>query len=267
MNQITIECKKITKHFGQGETYVPTLKGVDLIAHENETIMIMGPSGSGKTTLISIIGGILNQDSGECLVLNESINSLPEEEKTKFRGKHIGFMFQHFTLVPTLNSVENAAIPLLLQGYSRNDALRESSKLLLSMGLDSQRYRTPNDLSGGEQQRVAIARACIHRPKIILCDEPTSFLDHIQGQKIMQLLTDMRKENNSTLIVVTHDPRILGFADQILEIEDGFIRTTSANDSFIKLSRQLMGINPEDKHKQKNEENKKTDGSDETEKK
>lgn len=264
MNQITIECKNITKHFGQGETYVPTLKGIDLVAHENETIMLMGPSGSGKTTLLSIIGGILSQDSGDCLVLNVSLNSLPEKEKTTFRGKNIGFMFQHFTLVPTLNSVENAAIPLLLQGYSRNDALRESSKLLLSMGLDQQRYRTPNGLSGGEQQRVAIARACIHRPKIILCDEPTSFLDHVQGQKIMQLLTDMRKENNSTLFVVTHDPRILGFADQILEIEDGFIKKTSANDSFIKLSRQLMGINPEDQKKQETNENTQKTNSNDT---
>lgn len=224
MSKITIECKKITKSFGQGDIRVQTLKGIDLVAHEREMIMLMGPSGSGKSTLISIIGGILQQDSGQCLVLGKEINSLKGEEKTKFRGRSIGFMFQYFNLVPTLTAIENVSIPLMLNGYDRKEIMNRASELLHTMGLDEHRFRTPGNLSGGEQQRVAIARACIHRPPIILCDEPTSFLDRERGEKIMEILQQIKEENNCTLVVVTHDPRILHHADRILTIEDGVIR-------------------------------------------
>ncbi len=224
MDQITIMCNGVTRDFGRGEIVVNVLRGVDLVAREHETIMIMGPSGAGKTTLLSIIGGILTPSSGECLVLDKPINNLPEKEKTLFRGKNIGFLFQYFNLVPTLNAVENAAIPLLLNGKKRKDAMQEAAQLLLSMGLDQQRYHIPNQLSGGEQQRVALARACIHQPKIILCDEPTSFLDSELGKQIMELLQSIKKETHCTLVIVTHDPRILHFADRILEIEDGIIK-------------------------------------------
>lgn len=223
MNQITVECKNITKNFKTGTTELQILRGINLTAYENELILLMGPSGSGKSTLLSIIGGIMNQTSGECLVLNKSINQLPEEEKTRFRGKNIGFLFQNFNLIPTLNNIENAALPLILNGWDEDRAMEESAQLLEKMGLDEQRYRNPRDISGGEQQRVAIARACIHKPKIMLCDEPTSFLDHERGKQVMSLLHDIKKENACTLIVVTHDPRILEFGDRILHIEDGVI--------------------------------------------
>jgi len=223
MNRVTIECKNIVKTFGPPERAVIALKNATFIAHEREMIMLMGPSGSGKTTLISIIGGILHQDSGECLVLGTALNSLPQAEKTAFRGKNIGFLFQTFNLVPTLNAIENAAIPLLLNGVERAEAFARSAELLGALGLDAQRNRKPADLSGGEQQRVAIARGCIHRPSIILCDEPTSFLDHERGRKIMELLVTIKNETNCTIIVVTHDPRILEFADRIMAIEDGAI--------------------------------------------
>lgn len=236
MNKVTIECKKITKSFGQGDIRVETLKGVDLVAHEREMIMLMGPSGSGKTTLISIIGGILQQDSGECLVLGTAINSLQGEAKTKFRGRSIGFMFQYFSLVPTLNAIENVSIPLMLNGYDRQEIMDRSSTLLQKMGLEAHRYRVPSELSGGEQQRVAIARACIHKPPIILCDEPTSFLDHERGEKIMGLLQEIKNENNCTIIVVTHDPRILHHADRILTIEDGMIKESNHDEAVSSLT-------------------------------
>ena len=225
MNKITITCKNISRSFTQGKATTLALADINLEAHENELIMLMGPSGSGKTTLISIIGGLLKQTSGECLVLGKPINNLLEKEKTKFRGKSIGFLFQYFNLVPTLNSIENAAIPLLLNGYSREQAMQESSELLFKLGLDKQRYEIPTNISGGEQQRVAIARACIHKPKIILCDEPTSFLDHVRGKKVIELLQNIKNETHCTLIIVTHDNRILSFADRILEIEDGKFKT------------------------------------------
>lgn len=227
INQVTIECKNVHKSFGTGTKEVKVLRGIDLTAKESEMIMLMGPSGSGKTTLISIIGGILRQDQGECVVLGKPINNLLDEEKTKFRGKNIGFLFQYFNLVPTLTSCENAAIPLILNGWDREKALSEASRLLVSIGIDQQQHYLPNQLSGGEQQRVSIARAFIHKPKIILCDEPTSFLDHERGKQIMQLLRDIQKENKCTLIVVTHDHRILEFADRIVEIEDGHLKITT----------------------------------------
>jgi putative ABC transport system ATP-binding protein len=190
----------------------------------------MGPSGSGKTTLISVIGGLLKQDSGSCLVLGKEINSMPEKEKTEFRGKNIGFLFQYFNLVPTLTALENVAVSLLIKGVDKASAYKQAEELLLTFGLDEQRYRKANMLSGGEQQRVAIARACINKPRIILCDEPTSFLDRERGKSIMELLKKIKIETNCTFIVVTHDPRILEFGDRILEIEDGMIKETTAKD-------------------------------------
>ena len=217
----TVVCTQLSKSFGEGEHKVWPLKDIDFVAQEEEMIMLMGPSGSGKTTLLSIIGGIAHQTGGECLVLGKPINDLPVEERTLFRGNNIGFLFQHFNLVPTLTAVENAALPLILTGMDREEAFMQAEQFLTEFGLDKQRYRIPDRLSGGEQQRVALARACIHRPKLLLCDEPTSFLDRVRGQQIMELLSQIKRENRCTIIVVTHDPRILSFADRILEIEDG----------------------------------------------
>jgi putative ABC transport system ATP-binding protein len=231
MKKKTIECKNIKKSFQNGVQRIEVLHDINLTAYEKEMIMLMGPSGSGKTTLISIIGGILEPDSGSCLVLDQDINNLPDEVKTKFRGQNIGFLFQHFILVPTINAVENAAIPLLVFGIDRNTAFQKASQLLEQMSLDEQQYKKPDQLSGGEQQRVAIARAFIHDPKIILCDEPTSFLDLERGKKIMEILQTMRDQNNGTIIVVTHDPRILSFADRIIYIEDGKIKEMDRSDA------------------------------------
>lgn len=227
MKQITIACKNIKKSFKSGSQLFQILHGIDFTAYSNEMIMLMGPSGSGKTTLISIIGGILNADSGECAVMGKEINALPDQEKTAFRGKNIGFLFQHFTLVPTLNALENAAIPLLCQGITREVSFKKSHEVLTSMGLDLDMDKNPNQLSGGQQQRVAMARACITEPAIILCDEPTSFLDFERGQKIMAILKELQTKNNCTIIVVTHDARILPFADRIINIEDGVIKETT----------------------------------------
>lgn len=227
MKKITIKCTNISKSFTNGSKTITVLKNVNLVAHEAELIMLMGPSGSGKTTLISIIGGILEQDSGECLVLGKPINQLPEHERTIFRGENIGFMFQNFTLVPTLTVRENAAIPLLCLNKDYTYAYQKAEEMLTQIGLGNQLDKKPSQLSGGEQQRVAIARACIHNPKIILCDEPTGFLDHERGKQIMQILKDLTINSKCTIIVVTHDHRILDFADSIVEIEDGSIKPAS----------------------------------------
>ncbi len=221
MNSITIACKNISKHFNEGAARVDTLKDITFTASENELIMLMGPSGSGKTTLLSILGGILTPSSGTCSILGKDLYVMSEDERTFFRGKYIGFLFQQFNLVPTLNAIENTALPLLIAGMDRQEAFKKAEDYLARFGLEGQRYRIPDELSGGEQQRIALARATIHEPRIILCDEPTSFLDRTRGNQIMQLLVESKNSLKSTIIVVTHDPRILSFADRILEIEDG----------------------------------------------
>lgn len=228
MKDATIICKNIKKSFSNGNKAIEVLHDISLETYPNQMIMLMGPSGSGKSTLLSIIGGILQPDSGECLVLNKPINNLPNAEKTTFRGKNIGFLFQHFILVPTLNAIENASIPLICQGAERTPAFERATTLLNEMGLEDQLYKNPNQISGGEQQRIAIARAYIHNPKIILCDEPTSYLDFERGKQIMEILADIKTKNDCTIIVVTHDPRILSFADRIITIEDGRISENNA---------------------------------------
>lgn len=231
MSTITIECKNIKKSFRNGDKRIEVLHDINLVTHEQEMIMLMGPSGSGKTTLISIIGGILEQDSGECTVLSKPINALPAAVRTTFRGENIGFLFQHFILVPTLTAQENAVIPLLCTGSNRTVAFDKARRLLDQFGIGNEINKKPNHLSGGEQQRVAIARAVIHDPKIILCDEPTSFLDLERGKKIMEILQTIKEKNKCTIIVVTHDPRILPFADRIIRIEDGHIKHDKKNNT------------------------------------
>ena len=218
-----IVCKDIYKTYGVGETEVHAVQGVSLVINSGELRLLMGPSGSGKTTLISIISGILTPTKGQCLINNVDLQTLSDKERTHFRGQHIGFVFQVFNLIPIITNEENISIPLLINGASQEAALERSKSLLKEFGLASKIGVTPRDLSGGEQQRVAIARAMAHNPQIIVCDEPTSFLDQVTGQKIMELLKALVVEKKVTVIVVTHDPRITHFADSIDYLEDGKI--------------------------------------------
>lgn len=218
-----ILCKNLYKTYGKGATRTEALKGVDLSVNKGELRLLMGPSGSGKTTLISIIAGILTQDSGECLINNVDLNHFSDKKKTHYRGTHIGFVFQLFNFIPSLKVEENISIPLLLNGYSRSEANERAKDLLQEFGMVEKFGAYPRDLSGGQLQRVAIARSLAHNPELIVCDEPTSFLDHENGLKIMQLLKKLVVTKQITLIVVTHDPRIIEFADKIDYLEDGKI--------------------------------------------
>lgn len=220
-----IQCKELYKHFGEGDSKVEALRGVSLTIQPGEIRLLMGPSGSGKTTLISIIAGILTPDSGDCIIGDVHVHKLQNHYKTHFRRKEIGFVFQSFNLIPTLSIEENVAIPLILNGVSYETSLKKAQESLEELGLKPKLGRYPPELSGGQQQRVAIARAIIHRPQLIVCDEPTSYLDAENGLKIMELLRQLVKQNHLTLIVVTHDTRITSFADQINYLEDGRIRS------------------------------------------
>ncbi|MCF6159624.1 MAG: ABC transporter ATP-binding protein [wastewater metagenome] len=220
---IAVRCKGVTKTYGSGDTQVHALSGIDLDVYAGEHMMLVGPSGSGKTTLISIIAGVLDRDHGECSVFDHDFNAMGHNEKTRFRGQNIGFVFQLFNLIPTLTAAENVAVPLLINGVKQSKALQKAREMLHRVGLGNRTFSLPEELSGGQQQRVAIARAIVHDPRLIVCDEPTSALDHETGHKIMEILRTIATDNGKVLIVVTHDARIFEFADRIAEMDDGRI--------------------------------------------
>ena len=220
---IAARCRGVTKSYGAGDARVAALRGVDLDVRRGELLMVVGPSGCGKTTLVSVIAGILDQDSGECEVLGHGLKTMGRSEKTRFRGQSIGFVFQMFNLLPALTAVENVSVPLLINGTSRAEAEGRAKDALQAVNLGHRLDALPAKLSGGEQQRVAIARALTHDPKLIVCDEPTSNLDHAAGHSVMELLRGIAKTPDRALIVVTHDPRIFEFADRIARMDDGKI--------------------------------------------
>jgi putative ABC transport system ATP-binding protein len=216
-----VVCRGLTKAYGSGNTLTHALQGVDLEVRAGELLMLVGPSGCGKTTLISVIAGVLEGDSGKCTVLGHDLMQMTQAQKTAFRAKFIGFVFQSYNLVPALTAAENVALPLLIQGVSDRVARTKAQEMLEQVGLGDRSGTLPLDLSGGQQQRVAVARALVHQPALVVCDEPTSALDHRTGKALMELLSDMVLSGRRTLIVVTHDARIFGFAHRIAEMDDG----------------------------------------------
>lgn len=218
-----VVCRGLTKTFGSGHTQTRALQGVDLEVRAGELLMLVGPSGCGKTTLISIIAGVLEGESGECVVLDHDLMRLTQAQKTAFRAKFIGFVFQSYNLVPALTAAENVALPLLIHGVSPRAAQKCAHEMLEQVGLGGRGATLPLDLSGGQQQRVAVARALIHKPALVVCDEPTSALDHRTGLALMELLSEVVMSGNRSLVVVTHDARIFSFAQRIAEMDDGRI--------------------------------------------
>ena len=228
-NTITVEagtavsCRGVTKHYGEGDSMVVALRGVDLAINAGELMMLVGPSGCGKTTLISVIAGVLDRDGGECVVFGDDPAEMSQRRRTLWRGRSIGFVFQAFNLIPTLNAAENVAVPLMILGQGRGAAVARGRELLETVGLGKRWKSLPGQLSGGQQQRVAIARALVHEPKLIVCDEPTSALDADTGHVIMRLLKNVALREGRALVIVTHDARIFGFADRIARMNDGRI--------------------------------------------
>jgi putative ABC transport system ATP-binding protein len=221
-HHIAVRCTGVTKTYGTGNARVVALRGIELDVQAGELLMLVGPSGCGKTTLISVIAGILDQDEGICQVFDHDWKQMSAADKTRYRGHHIGFVFQAFNLLPTLTAAENVAVPLLINGGGRREALQRAQEALARVGLGERGHAAPAQLSGGQQQRVAIARALVHDPKLIVCDEPTSALDHETGRQVMALLRDAAG-NERALVVVTHDARIFEFADRLAKMDDGRI--------------------------------------------
>jgi putative ABC transport system ATP-binding protein len=222
-HHIAVQCRDVTKTYGSGDAKVSALRGIDLDVYRGELLMLVGPSGCGKTTLISVMTAILGQDAGTCEVLGHDLQRMGQKERARFRGASIGFVFQLFNLLPALDAVENVAIPLLINGVPRTRAQARAREVLDAVGLGKRLDALPAQLSGGQQQRVAIARALVHEPKLIVCDEPTSQLDHETGRSMMEVIRGVARKHDRALVIVTHDPRIFEFADRIARMDDGRI--------------------------------------------
>jgi len=223
LNDDAVLCRNVKKYFGEGEARIEALRGINFDAHFGEMTFLLGPSGCGKTTLISVIAGLLKRDEGDLSVLGTQMEDLSENERVLFRRKNLGFIFQQYNLLPALTAAENVAVPLLATGVRRKHAVEQASELLSLLGLGNRVNSLPAKLSGGQQQRVAIARALIHEPRLVVCDEPTAALDNATGQTVMELLATKVLSRERSVIIVTHDSRVLHFADSIAHMDDGRI--------------------------------------------
>jgi putative ABC transport system ATP-binding protein len=220
---LAVRIRGVTKHFGAGDQRVMALRGVDWDVYQGQMSMIVGPSGCGKTTLLSVIAGILDCDEGEVAIFGEELTTLSDRAKTRFRAQTIGFVFQQYNLLPALTAAENAAIPLVIAGQSRDRAVGRAREVLGALGMGAKTESLPSQLSGGQQQRVAIARALVHEPRLLVCDEPTAALDHETGLNVMELLRGAAVRPDRAVVVVTHDNRIFHFGDRIAHMDDGRI--------------------------------------------
>jgi putative ABC transport system ATP-binding protein len=223
-----VRVRGVTKEFGRGTAATRALRGVDLDVPYGELLMLVGPSGCGKTTLISIVAGTLDPTAGEVTVLGHDLVAMSNGRKVRFRRDHVGFVFQSYNLLPALTAAENAAVPLIIAGRRRREALEAAADVLERLGMGDRLDRLPSELSGGQQQRVAIARALVHAPRLLICDEPTSALDAENGRITMELVQQVAVQPDRAVIVVTHDSRVYSFADRIAAMEDGRIESVTA---------------------------------------
>jgi putative ABC transport system ATP-binding protein len=213
----------IVRDFEAGQSTIRVLHGIDADIRPGELTYVVGESGSGKTTLISIMCGILWPTEGEVRVFGTDIYKLSDTELVKFRLKNIGFIFQQYNLIPSIDVASNAAVPLIAQGVPREEARERAKVLLDKLNIGNQADKLPRQLSGGQQQRVAIARALVHEPRLVVCDEPTAALDARSGRRVMDLLREVAVAPDRACIIVTHDNRIFDLADRIIVLEDGRI--------------------------------------------
>ena len=218
-----IELRNVWKIYRMGEVEVPALRGLNLKINPNEFLAIMGPSGSGKSTALNMIGCLDIPTKGEIYLDGENIATLTESDLATIRGKKIGFVFQQFNLMPSLNALENVMLPMIFQGYSYAEREERAEKLLKMVGLEDRAMHKPAEMSGGEQQRVAIARALANNPEVILADEPTGNLDTKVSHEIITMLAELNRKEKKTIIMVTHDKDIAEHAERQLKLKDGKI--------------------------------------------
>ncbi|NJO78334.1 MAG: ABC transporter ATP-binding protein [Cyanobacteria bacterium RM1_2_2] len=213
--------------FQSGTQRFQALKNIDLDVYRGDIQLLMGPSGSGKTTLLSILGGILTPTTGSVSLLGQDLTRMSRSQLARFRLKNIGFIFQEFNLFPALTALENIVVALEMKGIKGRAGRQEAMRLLEQVELDTKASSLPRDLSGGQKQRVAIARSLAGDPHFIMADEPTAALDSRSGQAVVSLLRRLAKEQHRTVVMVTHDPRIIEEADRVVHIEDGVLQSAS----------------------------------------
>lgn len=224
MSQL-LHCNSVSKSFQDGEKVVDVLTGVDFTVNESEQIAILGSSGSGKSTLLHILGALDTPTKGDVLVNGQSIFALNSQHQAQFRNQTMGFVYQFHHLLPEFNALENVAMPLLIAGENPKLATDKASAMLDKVGLSHRLTHQPAALSGGERQRVAIARALVNEPAIVLADEPTGNLDKATGEKVADLLSELRSSLSTAFIVVTHDNQLANQFDRILTLSDGQLQT------------------------------------------
>ena len=223
-----LEISKIKKSFGEGESKVEVLKGIDVGIEKGEFCVLLGPSGSGKSTLLNIIGGIDNADSGYISIDGEKTADMSEKALTMYRRKHLGYIFQMYNLIPNLNIKENIEV-----GAYLSDNPLDVDDILKTLGLYEHRHKLPNQLSGGQQQRTAIGRAIVKNPDILLCDEPTGALDYNTSKEILKLIEEVNQKYGNTVVMVTHNDAIKNMADRVITLRDGMIRKNYLNETKI----------------------------------
>ncbi|NTZ43217.1 ABC transporter ATP-binding protein [Altererythrobacter sp. SALINAS58] len=222
-NDAAIATRGVTRDFKAGQRNITVLHGIDLDIRAGELTYLVGESGSGKTTLISIMCGILWPTEGKVEVFGTDIYALSDTELVEFRLQNIGFIFQQYNLIPSIDAASNAAVPLIAQGMPRLEARERAIAMMEKLNIGDQIDKLPSQLSGGQQQRVAIARALVHEPRLVVCDEPTAALDAGSGRRVMDLLRQVAVAEDRACIIVTHDNRVFDLADRILVLEDGEI--------------------------------------------
>lgn len=223
-----LEISDLKKSFGEGDSRVEVLKGIDLSVERGEFCVLLGPSGSGKSTLLNIIGGIDSPDSGYVAIDGERMIDMNEKRLTRYRRKHLGYVFQMYNLIPNLNIKENIEV-----GAYLSDRPLDIDDLLHTLGLYEHRHKLPSQLSGGQQQRTSIGRALVKNPDILLCDEPTGALDYLTSKEILKLIEDVNRKYGNTVIMVTHNDAIRKMADSVVKLRDGKIRRAYRNENKI----------------------------------
>lgn len=224
---VAVHCRGVTKEFGTGDAKVQALRGVDVDIQYGAMTLLVGPSGCGKTTLISIMAGLLDPTAGEVSLLGQDRRNLRGSQLVRFRAENIGFVFQQYNLLPSLTAVENAAVPLIIRGVRRAEAIDRAMVMMTEVGLKERARALPSQLSGGQQQRVAIARALVNEPRLLVCDEPTAALDAHSGRTVMDLIKRVTVRDDRAVIVVTHDNRVFDLGDRIIAMSDGLVVRSS----------------------------------------
>lgn len=216
-----VRLRQVRRHYLQGTTRVAAIDGIDLEIAPGRFTVLSGPSGSGKSTLLNLIGGLDQPDAGEIELDGLRLGTLDDDALTSLRGRHLGYVFQSFNLIPVLSALENVEYPLLLERPSTRSSRAQAQSMLEAVGLAAQAQRLPGELSGGQQQRVAIARALVHRPRLVLADEPTANLDQANGRAVISLMRRLQVETGVTFVFSSHDPSLMNEADVLVRLLDG----------------------------------------------